>query len=192
MSRDRIPILFGHKNKSPFQSEVLNVWYWRCRPVLTNKLEALGLSVTYPSPWPRRGLRLGEELPPEDLVVVPGARLNSPPAKSPSLSSDGSFHWLSRDCCDWNAEECCCKHITTIKTWTGKKDRRVANYRFQKPGWDKICGNSGRWRKLQEVLTCGSLFIVSSLKLVGRADMGSLALKNSPCCGAIWCCCCFT
>lgn len=126
MWSERITILFDHHTKSPFQSEVLNVLYWKCRPVLTNQYEALVLSVTYPSPWPRRGLRLGEELPPEDLVVVPGARLNSPPAKSPSLSSDGSFHWLSRDCCDWNAEECCCKPIKIINQNLKKKTVHIS------------------------------------------------------------------
>lgn len=136
MWSETITILFDHNTKSSFQSVILNVLYWKCRPVLTNQLEALVLSVTYPSPWPRRGLRLGEELPPEDLVVVPGARLNSPPAKSPSLSSDGSFHWLSRDCCDWNAEECCCKPIKIINQNLRKKQLQSTYFQTLR---EKIC-----------------------------------------------------
>lgn len=45
--------------------------------------------------------------------MVPGARLNSLPKPSVSLSNEGSFHWLRRDCWLWND----CSFIT----YHGKK-----------------------------------------------------------------------
>lgn len=65
-----------------------------------------------PSPWPNNGFMLGllcDWVKPPGvaggLLVVPGARENSFDTKSPSLSSDGSFHWFNLDCC-WL---CCIK-----------------------------------------------------------------------------------
>ena len=59
-----------------------------------------------PSPGPRSGFMLGllcDWLRPPGvvggLVVLPGARENSFATGSLSLSSEGSFHWFSLDCC---------------------------------------------------------------------------------------------
>jgi hypothetical protein len=77
---------------------------------------------THASAWPKpSGFMLGEEwLWGNDcFVVVPGARLNSLLPLSPSLSpSDGSFHWVRRDCCPWNVA--CCRGTTCsdVKFWS--------------------------------------------------------------------------